>query len=649
MPLAVNAQGKGKQKLSFMFEVLLKRKRLILIATIVVVAAFAALVFVPDVFAQEAELAELGQAAGLPETDIRVVIARIIRAAIMLVGVIFVGLVVYGGVLWMTSGGDPEKLKKAKLVFRNSFIGLVIIFASYSIASFILNALLSGSIWGPVGYEPTPGVEPLSGSLGSGIIEDHYPRRYATDIPRNTKIIITFKEGIDIASLTTDLIEDADGDPETLADNTWTLNSDNIKIFKNVEGEDFALTAEEVRVNTTADQDIWVFEPVELLGSASEETNYTVVLKSDILKADGTAAFVGVYGDGYEWTFEVSTVVDLTPPYITSVIPSHASERDRNIVIQINFNEAIDPTSASGTYDELGGFTNILAQEVVGQTETTIEGEWTISNGYKTVEFVTFDACGEDPCGDTIYCLPPSAYIQVTAKAATMGDEPPEADGFPYDGVVDVVGNSLDGGVRNHNPNADETTSANGIAEGPDIDNYIWAFETTDEINDTIPSIYGISPGVKAEEVALDADVEIIFTAEDDTGPLGPGVTMMSSTLTNRYISLTASPWHELWYVIDQEPIYAGYDEAENGEPVATKATINHAVFLETVDPASPQYYYPSIPNEVKSSYQICFYPAQGPGEEDPYNTVPPADVCQVNSSYPSCCSTVPGVECIIP
>ena len=49
--------------------------------------------------------------------------------------------------------------------------------------------------------------------------------------------------------------------------------------------------------------------------------NYTVKLTNSIKKADKTAAFTASNQDGYEWTFEVSTEVDLTPPKVVSVCP----------------------------------------------------------------------------------------------------------------------------------------------------------------------------------------------------------------------------------------------------------------------------------------------------------------------------------------
>lgn len=616
------------------------------------VAAFAVAFFVPEAWAQVEQLSEVGAATGLPETDIRVVVARIIRTAILLVGVIFFAIVVYGGFVWMTSAGEAEKINRAKMILRNGAIGLVIILASYAIASFVLNALLGGGLFSPISSQDIDGVEPLSGSLGGGIIQDHWPQRNAMDIPRNTKIIITFKEPIAIESMGIDQIAGA-GTPE-ITDDVYTLNNANVLIYKNVDEEAGALEPEQVNVMTTEDQTIWVFDPVELLGSALEETNYTVVLENSILKADGTAAFTGGYSGGYEWSFEVSTLVDLTPPYVRSVDPAHDSEKARNIVVQINFNEAMDPTAVAGVFENGSGFTNIIAEELLGNNQTsTIEGTWTISNGYQTVEFVTFDQCGEDPCGDPIYCLPSTADIRVTAYAATLGAEPPEAAGFPYDGAVDVASNSLDGGNNNHNEFSTETSSADGTAEGPDIDNYAWAFSTTGETNDVVPSVYRLFPDLGAEEVALDSLVEVYFLADDGTGT-GPGVPMMSSTLNNSNIGIVPIsndpqvPTHELSYRTDVTALYEGEVEDppyENAPIVSTMVSIDHGLFLESDELVRTWDYYPFVFNGVKSAYQICYYPAQGPGSVNPA-TGGPEDCDVDNTTNPSCCESQPLPNC---
>ena len=48
---------------------------------------------------------------------------------------------VYGGVVFLISGGSSEKVTKGKQILIGSVIGMVIIFTSYTVIGFILGAL----------------------------------------------------------------------------------------------------------------------------------------------------------------------------------------------------------------------------------------------------------------------------------------------------------------------------------------------------------------------------------------------------------------------------------------------------------------------------------------------------------------------------
>ena len=81
----------------------------------------------------------------LGNEDIRVIAVRVIDGALGFLGVIFLLMVLYGGLLWLTSGGKEEKTSQAKRTSGNALIGLIIIFMSYSILRFIFGALTSAT------------------------------------------------------------------------------------------------------------------------------------------------------------------------------------------------------------------------------------------------------------------------------------------------------------------------------------------------------------------------------------------------------------------------------------------------------------------------------------------------------------------------
>jgi len=85
------------------------------------------------------------KASGLPDKDIRLVIASMIRTAMGLLGIIAVLIVLYGGFTWMTAAGSEEKVGKAKKILTSGIIGLVIVISAYAITSFVVNGLIAAT------------------------------------------------------------------------------------------------------------------------------------------------------------------------------------------------------------------------------------------------------------------------------------------------------------------------------------------------------------------------------------------------------------------------------------------------------------------------------------------------------------------------
>lgn len=85
----------------------------------------------------------LGNSLG--ETDsptLTVRVAGIIRAILSFIGVLLVIIVIYAGFLWLTAGGTPEKVQKAKDWLINAVIGAAIVLAAYAITDFVIEQLI---------------------------------------------------------------------------------------------------------------------------------------------------------------------------------------------------------------------------------------------------------------------------------------------------------------------------------------------------------------------------------------------------------------------------------------------------------------------------------------------------------------------------
>jgi hypothetical protein len=84
-----------------------------------------------------------GDSIGLSDTDPRIIIMRLIRVALGFIGIILLIMFILSGARFMTSGGDDEKVKKAKKTFYSAIIGIIIILSSYSIVEFVINSFIS--------------------------------------------------------------------------------------------------------------------------------------------------------------------------------------------------------------------------------------------------------------------------------------------------------------------------------------------------------------------------------------------------------------------------------------------------------------------------------------------------------------------------
>ncbi len=82
----------------------------------------------------------------LQTTDIRDVIGRLIQAVLGVTGSIALFMFVYGGFLWLISGGEADKVKKGKDVMKWAILGLVVIVGAYTIVRTIITALESGTV-----------------------------------------------------------------------------------------------------------------------------------------------------------------------------------------------------------------------------------------------------------------------------------------------------------------------------------------------------------------------------------------------------------------------------------------------------------------------------------------------------------------------
>ncbi|MBD3248391.1 hypothetical protein GF382_03850 [Candidatus Falkowbacteria bacterium] len=83
---------------------------------------------------------EYAEEVGLGEEDPRSIAASLVNTILGFLGILAVIIILIGGFKWMTAAGNEEQVGQAKKVIISGVIGLVIVLASWGIASFVLRA-----------------------------------------------------------------------------------------------------------------------------------------------------------------------------------------------------------------------------------------------------------------------------------------------------------------------------------------------------------------------------------------------------------------------------------------------------------------------------------------------------------------------------
>lgn len=95
-----------------------------------------ALEFIGEEYQDQIE--ETGLTTSADPVDITLNIINIVFGLLALISVV---LVLIGGFIWMTSGGNVEKIKKAKKLLISALIGLFIIMAAYGVTNYVFEAI----------------------------------------------------------------------------------------------------------------------------------------------------------------------------------------------------------------------------------------------------------------------------------------------------------------------------------------------------------------------------------------------------------------------------------------------------------------------------------------------------------------------------
>jgi cytochrome bd-type quinol oxidase subunit 2 len=78
-------------------------------------------------------------------TDFGKMFSSILNVVMLLAAVLVFAYLIFGGVQWITSGGDKQKAEDARNKITAAVIGLIIVAASYAVITLVVNFLGFGS------------------------------------------------------------------------------------------------------------------------------------------------------------------------------------------------------------------------------------------------------------------------------------------------------------------------------------------------------------------------------------------------------------------------------------------------------------------------------------------------------------------------
>jgi hypothetical protein len=81
----------------------------------------------------------IGTTLSLGTADLKSTIINIIQWVLGLLGLIAVIMILYGGFMWMTAGGNEDKVSTAKKIISAAVIGLIVVLLAWAIVIFVVN------------------------------------------------------------------------------------------------------------------------------------------------------------------------------------------------------------------------------------------------------------------------------------------------------------------------------------------------------------------------------------------------------------------------------------------------------------------------------------------------------------------------------
>ncbi len=378
------------------------------------------LLFIP-VFAF-AQVGFVPRVTGLGDVVLEELIGNIIQLFLGFLGLIALVIVLLAGFKWMTSGGNQDKIDEAKKLMKSGLIGLLIIIASYAIASFLMRSLIS--ITGNPNEPPDPNACVVGSCYGCLMCESDGQLSYngescgcSSPVSLDGLMIDWWEpKGSDVSLC--EMIQV--GFSSDVA--STSVNTSSFKVYECNNSDCTNRTLINGELITT--RNIVQFKPSS---NYKKDSKYYVDIPTGLIKDTNENLLLL----GKQWTFETGSNTNVAPPTVSLVFPTDNTEDVcLNSYIKAEFSKRMDAVSMlnenSFQLYKQGGTSGVF-------NESTINFQHKISSA------------------DTLFLkLESGSFYEENSNYAPL---------LNADILQDSCGNKLDG-------------NANGASEGAIIDNY---------------------------------------------------------------------------------------------------------------------------------------------------------------------------------
>lgn len=452
----------------------MKRKRLTILGLLLALILSVGIFVATPVFAQEVDIESFAEAAGFStDATISVIIARLIRTAITLVGVVTVAFIVYGGFVWMTAGGDTERAKKAKKILTNAFIGLLIVFASFAIVSFVLGALVTAT-GGDITVDGGDDGDYPDGGGGSSVFYLSSVNNECAESLQNLQLQFIFSKSVDSDTVEEGIvIADSTG---TSVDGTFSTSSRTVTFTPSTACE----------------------SPYETEFCFDASSDYTIEVDSSVIESSAGSSLTCTTTYPCTFSFTTGTQVDIDDPtvemdapddgeslYAGSIEKLQASTWDDSGVSSVDF-YVIDDDEAIYTsgvnFSTAGALTGGSIENVFYTDDSK---QWDTTVGYTTNESYDIWSTGYDCAGNTDTAERVSIMLRAASCNNGVQDEDLGETGSCEDGEDCDCGGDSTSAYYCGACDGDECTENSDCSSGQCVDGQC----------ETTPKIKSVSPG----------------------------------------------------------------------------------------------------------------------------------------------------------